>query len=70
MKSRKVQADLKFKLRWLWMLQQESMVKVRGGVESVSVGQFGLELSSWRMVSEILSAEDRWEKWFLFQLYF
>lgn len=62
MKSRKVQADLKFKLRWLWMLQQESMVKVRGGVESVSVGQFGLELSSWRMVSEILSAEGRWEK--------
>lgn len=62
MKSRKVQADLKVKLRWLWMLQQESMVKVRGGVESVSVGQFGLELSSWRMVSEILSAEDRWEK--------
>lgn len=44
------------------MLQQESMVKVRGGVESVSVGQFGLELSSWRMVSEILSAEGRWEK--------
>lgn len=43
------------------MLQQESMVKVCGGVESVSVGQFGLELSSWRMVSEILSAEDRWE---------
>lgn len=62
MKSRKVQADLKVKLRWLWMLQQESMVKVCGGVESVSVGQFGLELSSWRMVSEILSAEDRWEK--------
>lgn len=69
-KSRKGQDGVKCKLRWLWMLQQESVLKVCGGVGSVSIGRFGLEPSSWRMVSETLSTKDRWEKQFLFQLYF
>lgn len=43
------------------MLQQQSMLRVCGGVGSVSI-QFGLEPSSGRMRSEILSAKDTWEK--------